>query len=372
MWLGRTRRVHFVGVGGIGMSGIAELLVNLGYEVSGSDARRSDITDRLSALGVRVMTGHDRRHVGDADVVVVSSAIATENPEVVEARSRHVPVIPRAEMLAELMRLRVGIAVAGAHGKTTTTSMIALLLERAGLDPTAVIGGRLSAFGSNARLGRGQYIVVEADESDRSFLKLTPAIAVITNIDREHMEAYGSFDGIVDAFQQFADRIPFYGAVVACADNPAVRALLPTLAQARDYLRVLRGFGRSGTGARNGRRVRTVPGSLQSARCRRKRRRAAAPPQCAGPPQPAERAGGSCGRRRARDPFRSDQCSARGLPRRRAPLSSCAARRGAFGSSMTMAITPPRSRRCSRQPAGAIRRGSSRCFSPTGSLALAI
>ena len=231
MWLGRTRRVHFVGVGGIGMSGIAELLVNLGYEVSGSDARRSDITDRLSSLGVRVMTGHDRHHVGDADVVVASSAIATENPEVVEARSRHVPVIPRAEMLAELMRLRVGIAVAGAHGKTTTTSMIALLLERAGLDPTAVIGGRLSAFGSNARLGRGQYIVVEADESDRSFLKLTPAIAVITNIDREHMEAYGSFDGIVDAFQQFADRIPFYGAVVACADNPAVRALLPTLAR---------------------------------------------------------------------------------------------------------------------------------------------
>ena len=231
MWLGRTRRVHFVGVGGIGMSGIAELLVNLGYEVSGSDARRSDITDRLSALGVRVTTGHERRHVGDADVVVVSSAIATENPEVVEARARHVPVIPRAEMLAELMRLRVGIAVAGSHGKTTTTSMIAVLLERAGLDPTAVIGGRLSAFGSNARLGRGQYIVVEADESDRSFLKLSPAIAVITNIDREHIEAYGSFDGIVDAFRQFADRIPFYGAVVGCADNPAVRTLVPTLAR---------------------------------------------------------------------------------------------------------------------------------------------
>jgi UDP-N-acetylmuramate--alanine ligase len=229
MWLGRTRRVHFVGVGGIGMSGIAELLVNLGYDVSGSDARRSDITDRLSSLGVRVMTGHDRRHVGDADVVVVSSAIATDNPEAVEARHRHVPVIPRAEMLAELMRLRVGIAIAGAHGKTTTTSMIALLLERAGLDPTAVIGGRLSAFGSNARLGRGQYIVVEADESDRSFLKLTPSIAVITNIDREHLEAYGSFDGLVDAFRQFADRIPFYGAVVACADDPAVRALVPTL-----------------------------------------------------------------------------------------------------------------------------------------------
>jgi UDP-N-acetylmuramate--alanine ligase len=161
----------------------------------------------------------------------MSSAIASENPEVVEARARHVPVIPRAEMLAELMRLRVGIAVAGSHGKTTTTSMIAVLLERAGLDPTAVIGGRLSAFGSNARLGRGQYIVVEADESDRSFLKLSPAIAVITNIDREHLEAYGSFGGIVDAFRQFSDRIPFYGAVVACADDPAVRALVPILAR---------------------------------------------------------------------------------------------------------------------------------------------
>jgi len=221
--------MHFVGIGGIGMSGIAELLANLGYRVSGSDARRSDITDRLAALGVQVMAGHEARHVGDADVVVVSSAIAGDNPEVVEARRRHIPVIPRAEMLAELMRLRVGIAVAGAHGKTTTTSMIALMLERAGLDPTAVIGGRLSAFGSNARLGQGQYIVVEADESDRSFLRLSPAIAIVTNIDREHMEAYGSFEGLVDAFRDFADRVPFYGAVVACVDDGPVRALLPRL-----------------------------------------------------------------------------------------------------------------------------------------------
>jgi UDP-N-acetylmuramate--alanine ligase len=231
MWLGRTRHLHFVGVGGIGMSGIAELLVNLGYRVSGSDARVSEITDRLAALGVEIMVGHDARHVGEADVVVISSAIAHENPEVVEARTRHVPVIPRAEMLAELMRLRVGIAVAGAHGKTTTTSMIALMLERAGLDPTAVIGGRLSAFGSNARLGEGQYIVVEADESDRSFLKLSPAIAVVTNIDREHIEAYGTFDGLVDAFGQFADRVPFYGAVVACADDSSIRGLAPRLAR---------------------------------------------------------------------------------------------------------------------------------------------
>jgi len=231
VWLGRTRRVHFVGIGGIGMSGIAELLANLGYEVSGSDARRSDVTERLARLGVRMGIGHDEANVGEADVVVVSSAIPASNPEVVDARRRHVPVIPRAEMLAELMRLRFGIAIAGAHGKTTTTSMLALMLERAGLDPTAVIGGRLSAFGSNARLGQGQYMVAEADESDRSFLKLSPSIAVITNIDREHLETYGSFEGLVDAFADFAGRVPFYGAVVACLDDPPVAALLPRIAR---------------------------------------------------------------------------------------------------------------------------------------------
>jgi UDP-N-acetylmuramate--alanine ligase len=229
MWLGRTQHVHFVGIGGIGMSGIAELLVNVGYQVSGSDTRASEITARLSTLGVRVDIGHHARHVDDADVVVVSSAVTADNPEVLAARAQHVPVIPRAEMLAELMRLRVGIAIAGAHGKTTTTSMVALLLERAGLDPTAVIGGRLSAFGSNARLGRGQYMVAEADESDRSFLKLSPTLAVITNLDHEHMETYGSFDRLVDAFVDFAERVPFYGAVVACVDDPAVRELLPRL-----------------------------------------------------------------------------------------------------------------------------------------------
>jgi UDP-N-acetylmuramate--alanine ligase len=227
--LGRTRRVHFVGIGGIGMSGIAELLANLGYKVSGSDAKRSDVTARLERLGVRIEEGHDARHVGDADVVVVSSAIAAENPEIGEARRRSIPVIPRAEMLAELMRLRYGIAVAGAHGKTTTTSMIALVLERAGLDPTAVIGGRLSAFGSNARLGSGQYMVVEADESDRSFLKLSPSIAVVTNLDREHMEAYGSVEHLEQAFVDFANKVPFYGAVVACADDPMLAPLLPRI-----------------------------------------------------------------------------------------------------------------------------------------------
>ena len=209
------------------MSGIAELLANLGYEVTGSDARRSDVTERLEQLGVRVWAGHDAGHVGAADVVVTSSAIRPDNPEVAEARRRHVPVIPRAEMLAELMRLRYGIAIAGAHGKTTTTSMVALVLERAGLDPTAVIGGKLSAFGSNARLGGGDYMVVEADESDRSFLKLSPAIALITNLDREHMENYGSWENLQQAFVEFANKVPFYGAVVACVDDAAVRELLP-------------------------------------------------------------------------------------------------------------------------------------------------
>ena len=211
------------------MSGIAELLANLGYEVSGSDAKASDMTERLARLGVRVAAGHDAAHVGNADVVVTSSAIQAGNPEVDEARRRGIPVIPRAEMLAELMRLRYGIAIAGAHGKTTTTSMVALVLERAGLDPTAVIGGRLSAFGSNARLGRGDYMVVEADESDRSFLKLTPAIAVITNIDHEHMESYGSWDALQQAFVDFANKVPFYGTVVACVDDEPVRTLVPRM-----------------------------------------------------------------------------------------------------------------------------------------------
>jgi len=227
--LGRTRRVHFVGIGGIGMSGIAELLANLGYAVSGSDLKRSEITDRLQSLGVRVGVGHDAAHVGDADVVVYSSAAKGDNPEIVEAHRRRIPVIPRAEMLAELMRLRSGICIAGAHGKTTTTSMVALALERAGLDPTAVIGGKLSAFGSNARLGRGDYMVAEADESDRSFLRLTPTVAVITNIDHEHLEAYRGFDDLCQAFLDFANKVPFYGAVIACVDDPHVRALVPRM-----------------------------------------------------------------------------------------------------------------------------------------------
>jgi UDP-N-acetylmuramate--alanine ligase len=211
------------------MSGIAELLANLGYVVTGSDEKQSPVTDRLATLGVRVDFGHAAAHVGGADVVVVSSAVRPTNVEVVEATSRHIPVIPRAEMLAELMRLRYAIAVAGAHGKTTTTSMIAYVLERAGLDPTAVIGGRFSAFGSNARLGRGELMVAEADESDRSFLKLFPTVAVITNIDQEHLENYGSFADLQQAFVDFANKVPFYGSVVCSADNEPLAAVMPRM-----------------------------------------------------------------------------------------------------------------------------------------------
>jgi len=208
------------------MSGIAELLANLGYVVTGSDEKRSPATDRLKSVGVRLDIGHAPHHVGGADVVVVSTAVRPSNPEVAEAHRRGIPVIPRAEMLAELMRLRYAVAVAGAHGKTTTTSMIALALERAGLDPTAVIGGRLSVFGGNARLGRGELMVAEADESDRSFLKLFPTLAVITNIDYEHLENYGSFDELCQAFVDFANKVPFYGAVVCCADDVHLAALV--------------------------------------------------------------------------------------------------------------------------------------------------
>jgi UDP-N-acetylmuramate--alanine ligase len=225
-----TRHVHFVGIGGIGMSGIAELLVNLGYRVSGSDARSTDITRRLAGMGARVHEGHAADNLGDTDVVVVTSAARQDNPEIVEARRRGVPVIARAEMLAELMRLRrIGIAIGGAHGKTTTTSMVALMLERAGLDPTAVIGGRLSAFGSNARLGQGDVIVAEADESDGSFLKLSPMISVITNVDREHLDHYGTFERALDAFVAFANTVPFDGTVIVGVDDPVLAGLVPRM-----------------------------------------------------------------------------------------------------------------------------------------------
>jgi UDP-N-acetylmuramate--alanine ligase len=223
----KIQQIHFVGIGGIGMSGIAEVLLNLGYRVSGSDLKSSAVTQRLAGLGAAVFEGHRAENISGAEVVVTSSAIAAENPEVVEAHKLHVPVIQRAEMLAELMRLKYGIAIAGMHGKTTTTSMVAAVLAGGGLDPTVVVGGRVDAMGSNARLGKSQYLVAEADESDRSFLKLSPILSVVTNIDREHMDCYRNMRDVRKTFLEFMDRVPFYGMVVACNDDPMLRRLLP-------------------------------------------------------------------------------------------------------------------------------------------------
>src|SRR6478752_3311613 len=225
----KIQRIHFVGIGGIGMSGIAEILLTLGYPVSGSDLRRTAITDRLASLGATVFEGHAAANVVGSGVIVTSSAVNERNPEVVEARTRKIPVIQRAEMLAELMRLKYGIAIAGMHGKTTTTSMVAAALAGGGLDPTVVVGGRVGALGSNARLGKSQYLVAEADESDRSFLKLSPILAVVTNIDREHMDCYRSMNDVKRAFLDFMDRVPFYGMIVACNDDPILRRLLPKI-----------------------------------------------------------------------------------------------------------------------------------------------
>jgi len=219
--------IHFVGIGGIGMSGIAELLLNLGYTVSGSDLKASDLTKRLATLGGTVYEGHSAEHVRGADVVVISSAVGSTNLEVVAAEQTSIPVIPRAEMLAELMRLKYSIAIAGAHGKTSTTSIVASVLARGGLDPTVVIGGRLKSIGSNALLGKGDFSVAEADESDGSFLKMSPAIAVVTNIDREHLDHYSDLETIKSAFLSFIDRIPFYGLAVLCLDNDHVQSLIP-------------------------------------------------------------------------------------------------------------------------------------------------
>jgi UDP-N-acetylmuramate--alanine ligase len=222
-----SQHAHFIGIGGIGMSGIAEILLNQKMKVSGSDLRRTAVTDRLVQLGAIVYEGHEACHVAGATVVVTSSAVSPTNPEVLEARARKIPVIQRAEMLAELMRLKYGIAIAGMHGKTTTTSMVASVLAAGGLDPTVVVGGRVDAMGSNARLGTTQYLVAEADESDRSFLKLSPILAVVTNLDREHMDTYHDMDDVERAFLAFMDKVPFYGAVTACLDNPQLAAILP-------------------------------------------------------------------------------------------------------------------------------------------------
>ena len=223
----KIQHVHFVGIGGIGMSGIAEVLLNLGYKISGSDLKNSAITHRLAGMGATIFEGHAAENIAGAEVVVTSSAVVQQNAEVVEAHRLHIPVIPRAEMLAELMRLKYGIAIAGMHGKTTTTSMVAAVLAAGGLDPTVVVGGRVDAMGSNARLGKSEYMVAEADESDRSFLKLSPVLAVVTNIDREHMDCYRNMRDVKRAFLEFMDHVPFYGVVVACNDDPLLRRLFP-------------------------------------------------------------------------------------------------------------------------------------------------
>lgn len=221
--------IHFVGIGGAGMSGIAEVLKNLGYEVRGSDLKESETTGRLESLGINITIGHTAENVKDAHVVVISSAISSDNPEVIAAREQSIPVIPRAEMLAELARLKYGVLVAGAHGKTTTTSLIASILASGRLDPTVVIGGRLKGIGSNAMLGRGEFLVAEADESDGSFLKLSPTIAVITNIDREHLDFFKSIDELKNAFLSFVNKVPFYGLSILCADNEHIKELLPKI-----------------------------------------------------------------------------------------------------------------------------------------------
>jgi len=227
--LGKIRNIHFIGIGGSGMSGIAEVLLNLGYKVSGSDIRETDVTKRIEALGGRVYIGHNANNVKSANVVVVSTAVSRNNDEVAAAKKLKIPVIPRAEMLAELMRLKYGIAVAGAHGKTTTTSMTAVILDAGGFDPTIVIGGRLNNIRANAKLGKGDYIVVEADESDGSFLKLSPTIVVVTNIDLEHLDYYGSIKRITDAFFEFMSKVPFYGTCIVCEDDYRIKGLIEGL-----------------------------------------------------------------------------------------------------------------------------------------------
>lgn len=229
MMFRKIQHVHFVGIGGSGMSGIAEVLLTQGYRVTGSDLASSDVTRRLEALGGTIFIGHDESHVRGAQVVVVSSAVQDSNPEVVAAKTNVVPVIPRAEMLAELMRLKFGVAIAGAHGKTTTTSLVASVLAHAGLDPTFVVGGKVNAMGTHARLGRSDLLIAEADESDGSFLRLSPSIAVVTNVDREHLDHYGSMDRLEAAFLEFVNKVPFYGAAVLCADDVRLRAMLPRI-----------------------------------------------------------------------------------------------------------------------------------------------
>ncbi len=229
MYRGRIRRIHFIGIGGSGMNGIAEVLLNMGYEVTGSDLVESDTTDRLKKLGAVIALGHDGSNIRGAQCVVYSSAVKKDNPEIRAATSKQIPIIPRAEMLAELMRIKYGIAIAGTHGKTTTTSMVASVLAAADIDPTVVTGGRLNSFGANARLGSSDVLVAEADESDGSFLKLAPTIAVVTNIDREHMDHYSGMDEVKQSFTDFMNKVPFYGCAVICLDHPELQSLIPAI-----------------------------------------------------------------------------------------------------------------------------------------------
>jgi len=255
----KVKRIHFVGIGGAGMSGIAEVLANQGYEVSGSDLGLNAATQRLSALGVRIVQGHEAAHVATADAVVVSTAIQPDNPEILAARERKIPVVPRAQMLAELMRFKQGIAVAGTHGKTTTTSLIASILAEGGVDPTFVIGGRLISAGANAQLGQGAYLVAEADESDASFLCLSPMISVVTNIDADHMETYGhSMDRLRQSFIDFLQRLPFYGVAVLCEDDANVRAILPQVSKQI----VTYGIGAASTANFRAENIRAVGGQM--------------------------------------------------------------------------------------------------------------
>ena len=261
----KVKHIHFVGVGGVGMSGIAEILHNLGYTVSGSDQADSATTRRLATLGIRVFVGHDAAQVAGADAVVTSSAVRGDNPEVQAARARRVPIVPRAVMLAELMRLKQGIAIAGTHGKTTTTSLVASVLAEAGLDPTFVIGGRLESAGANSRLGAGDYIVVEADESDASFLDLNPILSVVTNIDADHMDTYGhDLSRLRGAFVDFLHRMPFYGAAIVCLDDPGVRAIVPMLS------RPVVGYGTSADAQVRAVDVRALPGGQMRFGCQRR------------------------------------------------------------------------------------------------------
>ena len=363
-----SQHAHFIGIGGIGMSGIAEILLNLGMKVSGSDLRRGPVTDRLAQLGATIYEGHDAGNVAGATVVVTSSAVGATNPEVVEAHARKIPVIQRAEMLAELMRLKYGIAIAGMHGKTTTTSMVASVLAAGGLDPTVVVGGRVDALGSNARLGTTQYLVAEADESDRSFLKLSPILAVVTNLDREHMDCYRDMADVERAFLEFMDRVPFYGAVTACIDNPLLKAILP---------RVRRRVFTYGVAAEADYRLEFLERS-----CPRAASRASSctpPPDRSGPSSSTFPAATTC----STPPPPSPSPASLKFPPKKSPKASAifaastaafsiAARPAASPWSTTTATTPPRFAPPSPPPANAATARSTSSSSPTGTPAPSI